>query len=116
MSNQIELFAASAPLAIPGASYITEFVSPSEEQMLIAHIDAGTWSHEFARRRQHFGMDYAKPNAATPTSLPQWINAVAERIVAVRLFSTMPSQALVNEYFPGQGISAHKDYAPFEAV
>jgi alkylated DNA repair dioxygenase AlkB len=28
----------------------------------------------------------------------------------------MPAQALVNEYQPGQGISAHKDYEPFEQV
>ena len=28
----------------------------------------------------------------------------------------MPVQALVNEYEPGQGISAHKDYEPFEEV
>jgi alkylated DNA repair dioxygenase AlkB len=28
----------------------------------------------------------------------------------------MPAQALVNEYEPGQGIAAHKDYAPFDEV
>jgi alkylated DNA repair dioxygenase AlkB len=114
-NNQIDLFT-SVPLDIPGASYVPEFVSLSEEQDLITHIDAGSWSHEFARRRQHFGMDYAKPNSTTPTPLPHWINAVAERIVAARLFSKMPSQALVNEYLPGQGISAHKDYPPFDEV
>ena len=28
----------------------------------------------------------------------------------------MPVQALVNEYLPGQGIGAHKDYQPFDEV
>ena len=48
--------------------------------------------------------------------MPSWIEIIARRIVSAGLFSRMPVQALVNEYQPGQGISAHKDYEPFDEV
>ena len=57
----------------------------------------------------------------TPTSMHRclslrWIDAIARRIVEQKLFACMPVQALVNEYLPGQGISAHRDYEPFDEV
>ena len=116
MSDPTDFFAAPDSLDIPGATYLTGFITSEEEQDFIRKIDAGQWSHEFARRRQHFGMDYSKPNSSPPSPLPDWIESVGQRIVAAGLFARMPAQALVNEYLPGQGISAHKDYPPFDQV
>ena len=44
--------------------------------------------------------------------LPSWIEAVAQRLHNEQLFIDVLDQAIVNEYFPGQGISAHVDCVP----
>src|SRR5213595_247432 len=116
MRNQIELFEEAEVIEIPGATYVREFVSVEEEREQISQIEKGTWTHEFARRRQHYGIAYGKQDRTSPMPLPPWIEKIAHRIVAAGLFSSMPTQALVNEYQPGQGISAHKDYQPFDEV
>ena len=116
MRNQIELFQQRETIEIPGATYVPEFISAEEECDLLRHIERGTWTHEFARRRQHYGIAYGKQDFTKPTPLPPWIEEIARRIVTAGLFSRMPTQALVNEYTPGQGISAHKDYEPFDEV
>jgi alkylated DNA repair dioxygenase AlkB len=116
MRNQLRLFQESETLDIPGATYVPEFISLEEERELISQIERGTWTHEFARRRQHYGMSYGKQDGTKPGPLPLWIETIARRIVSAGLFSAMPGQALVNEYQPGQGISAHKDYEPFDQV
>jgi alkylated DNA repair dioxygenase AlkB len=95
---------------------VPEFVSDGEERDLLSEIERGTWTHEFSRRRQHYGIGYEKPDWTKPAPLPPWIDTIARRIVGAGLFSKMPTQALVNEYEPGQGISAHKDYEPFDEV
>ena len=103
-------------MEIPGATYVPDFISTQEEREFIAQIEQGNWSHEFARRRQHYGMSYGKYDSTQAFPLPAWIEKISRRIVNAGLFSAMPSQALVNEYMPGQGISAHKDYEPFDEV
>ncbi len=116
LSDQRELFQAPKSFEISGAVYVPDFVSVAVERDLISEIEKGTWTHEFARRRQHYGIGYEKPDWRNPTPLPPWIEAIARRVVSAGLFSKIPAQALVNEYQPGQGISAHKDYEPFDEV
>jgi alkylated DNA repair dioxygenase AlkB len=99
MRTQIELFPKSEEMEIPGATYLRDFVSLAEERELISHIEQGTWTHEFARRRQHYGIRRTGPGRTFP--LPAWIEMIARRIVKARLFRKMPVQALVNEYLPG---------------
>jgi hypothetical protein len=115
MGKQAELFEEKR-WEIPGAVYVPGFISTQEERELISQIESGTWTHEFARRRQHFGAGYGKQDGTEPGPLPSWIETIAQRIVKSGFFSKTPVQALVNEYQPGQGISAHKDYEPFEEV
>ena len=116
MHEHIKLFEEAQGLTIPGATYVPEFVSVDEEHDLISRIERGNWSHEFARRRQHYGSAYGQEGRTKPGPLPLWIEVIARRIVSAGLFTRMPVQALVNEYQPGQGISAHKDYEPFDEV
>jgi alkylated DNA repair dioxygenase AlkB len=116
MGEQMKFFKESGTLEIPGFRYVPEFVTAEEERELIRQIENGTWTHEFARRRQHYGIGYGKQDFTNPSPLPSWIPMIARRIVSAGLFSRMPVQALVNEYEPGQGISAHKDYEPFDEV
>ena len=115
MREQMKLFEATERVEIPGETYVPEFVSTHEERELIRQIERGTWTREFSRRRQHYGVGYGKEETQ-PSPLPPWIELIARRIVSAGLFSRMPVQALVNEYQPRQGISAHKDYEPFDEV
>jgi alkylated DNA repair dioxygenase AlkB len=44
--------------------------------------------------------------------LPDWLAPLATRLHREGLFSEIPDQAIINEYLPGQGISAHVDCVP----
>jgi len=96
---------------IPGLAYVPEFVTREEERDILAQVDAGEWDHEYSRRRQQFGYryDYKSEHLTYIGPLPDWLQELAERIARVSYFESTPDQALVNEYFPGQGIAAHVD-------
>src|SRR5205809_1078669 len=96
MSQQIVLFEQPRP-TIGGLTYVPDFIAATEEAALVEDIEAGHWTHEFARRRQHYGMDYAKANSAEAVPLPEWIEVIAQKIVARGLFAQMPAHALVFE-------------------
>ncbi|MEY2408336.1 MAG: hypothetical protein QOF48_1006 [Verrucomicrobiota bacterium] len=116
MNDQLHLLNTAPSIPIPGFTYLPEFITIAEEEALLRHIEAGVWSHEFARRRQHYGMDYSNASSHPAVPLPAWIDSIARRIVAQGFFEKMPVHGLVNEYEPGQGISAHRDYKPFDQV
>jgi alkylated DNA repair dioxygenase AlkB len=45
-------------------------------------------------------------------TLPTFASEVAQRLIDLNLLIEMPDQMIVNEYLPGQGISAHVDCEP----
>lgn len=66
---------------------------------------------------QHHGCRYDyRARRATPEDrigpLPGVLAALAERLAADGTFAAPPDQVIVNEYLPGQGISAHVDCRP----
>ena len=95
---------------VPGLQYTADWITGDEEHALLAAIDAGEWSAELRRRVQHYGSRYdytsraVAPAAATP--LPGWALGLGRRL------AFEPDQVIVNEYLPGQGISAHTDCVP----
>lgn len=96
---------------IPGLTYIPDFITPDEESALIDNIDRQPWLTDLKRRVQHYGYKYDyKARAVTDDAylgtLPEWIDPVAQKL------PFKPDQAIVNEYLPGQGISAHVDCVP----
>ena len=101
----------------PGVIYFADFLSPEEENAVKARLDAGEWTNTLKRRVQHFGYLYDY-TARTVTAdaylgkLPEWLEKLAERLVASGYFLDLPDQVIANEYFPGQGISAHIDCVP----
>ena len=101
----------------PGVAYISDVLSREEEQAINDRLDAGEWSNTLKRRVQHFGYLYDY-RARTVTAdaylgeLPAWLETVAERLVTGGYFTDLPDQVIANEYFPGQGISAHVDCVP----
>jgi alkylated DNA repair dioxygenase AlkB len=95
---------------VPGLLYTPDWVTADEERALLAAIDAAEWSTQLRRRVQHYGMRYdytARAVAAGDrTPLPAWSGPLAARL------DFEPDQVIVNEYEPGQGISAHTDCVP----
>lgn len=97
--------------AITGLSYVPDFVTRHEESALIASIDAQPWLNDLKRRVQHYGYKYdykarAMTNDAYLGPLPDLLKPVAQKL------PFKPDQVIVNEYQPGQGISAHIDCVP----
>lgn len=96
---------------IHGLQYSPDFISVDEEQALMKAIDGQPWLNDLKRRVQHYGYKYDyKARAVTADSylgpLPNWIIPVTQKL------PFKPDQAIVNEYLPGQGISAHVDCVP----
>ena len=96
-------------MLIPSLEYLLDFISAAEERALIETIDRQPWLNDLKRRVQHYGYKYDyKARAVEPDSylgpLPDWL--------ATQNLPFKPDQAIVNEYLPGQGISAHVDCVP----
>jgi alkylated DNA repair dioxygenase AlkB len=101
----------------PDVTYFADFLSLEDENAIKARLDAGEWSNTLKRRVQHFGYlyDYTARTVTTDAylgKLPEWLEVLAERLVASGYFRDLPDQVIANEYFPGQGISAHVDCVP----
>ncbi|MFI0445850.1 alpha-ketoglutarate-dependent dioxygenase AlkB [Actinomadura sp. 6N118] len=105
--------------SVPGLHYIADWISPDVGDPLLADIDVEPWSTQLKRRVQHYGhrYDYGRRSvaAASPTiapPLPDWAQKMAARLVSEGLMDREADQVIINEYQPGQGISAHVDCIP----
>lgn len=96
---------------LPGLRYLPAYIAEAEERVLAAAIDAMPWDTEWQRRRQPYGAGYGRKGTAPP--IPDWGRRLADRLLADGVTAEPFDQMLVNEYLPGQGISLHRDYAPF---
>ena len=111
---------------VPGLAYLPDWMAPEACRALLAQIDAAPWSAKLRRRVQHYGHRYdygrrsvAKVVAAEDTQatapappLPGWARELAARLAAEGFLDQQADQVIVNEYQPGQGISAHVDRVP----
>ena len=102
---------------IEGLSYFPDFISEDIENYLLDAIDRNTWSNELKRRVQHYGYRYDyKARAVSPASylgpLPVWLDEFITGNLSSSIMRERPDQVIVNEYLPGQGISAHIDCIP----
>ncbi len=103
--------------SISGLTYIPDFISAQEQDFLLSHIDHQPWMTDLKRRVQHYGYKYdykarAIDNDAYLGRLPDWLSSISKKLHNNHIFPSDPDQAIVNEYFPGQGISAHIDCVP----
>jgi alkylated DNA repair dioxygenase AlkB len=124
MSPQLELFQEPLPtddqnvaFAINGLIYSPELLSRDEQVAILSEVDGLPWSTQLKRRVQHYGYQYDyKARRVDPSmylgSLPPFAIRVAEQLRARGLVSELPDQLIVNEYLPGQGITAHVDCEP----
>jgi alkylated DNA repair dioxygenase AlkB len=98
---------------VPGLTYLPDYIDPATHDRLVEAIDAQPWLTRLKRRVQHYGWIYDyKARAVDPAQylgpLPDWAAGLATRL-REGFFPDGPDQLIVNEYEPGQGISAHVD-------
>ncbi|MEE2565220.1 alpha-ketoglutarate-dependent dioxygenase AlkB [Hyphobacterium marinum] len=101
----------------PGARFIPHFVTETVAARLLAAIDGNSWQSDLKRRVQHYGWRYDYRARAIDRSmrlgpLPDWLLPLAASVCRAGGFDREPDQVIVNEYLPGQGISAHIDCKP----
>ncbi|MCP2335703.1 alpha-ketoglutarate-dependent dioxygenase AlkB [Actinomadura rupiterrae] len=102
---------------IPGLLCLPDWLDEDDRQDLMAEIDAAPWSSPLKRRVQHYGhrYDYGSRGVAADAPappLPGWALKLARDLHEEGYFENEPDQVIVNEYEPGQGISAHVDCVP----
>ena len=100
-----------------GAVLVHDVLTAEECERVVAEIDRGEWSSEIGRRVQHYGYRYAygAMTAAQPAPpFPGWARELAARVEPH--FESAPTQCIINEYLPGQGIGMHADAKAFGPV
>ena len=102
---------------ISGLTYIPDFITSTEHDFLLSQMDQQTWLTDIRRRVQHYGYKYdykarTIDHNAYLGSLPDWLSSVSNKLLNDGIFPLGPDQVIVNEYLPGQGISAHIDCVP----
>lgn len=99
----------SVHLEIKGLTYCPVFLTPQEQETVLASVDARPWQNDLKRRVQHYGYRYDYKARRIDLSmhigeLPGFAVPVAQRLVHDGLMTQIPDQLIVNEYEPGQGI------------
>lgn len=103
------------PPVIAGLHYFPAFLDDQQQRDAIRHIDESPWLADLERRVQHYGWRYDYRARTVDRSmrigpLPDWLAQIAKALHSITgLFETLPNQAIVNEYEPGQGIAMHVD-------
>lgn len=105
---------AQAPL-IEGMVLVPDFLS--EPSDVLQAVDGMPWMYDLSRRVQHYGWKYDYRSHIVRKDaylgpLPSFLAAIAGQLYFDGLMRSLPDQAIVNEYVPGQGISAHVDCEP----
>jgi alkylated DNA repair dioxygenase AlkB len=108
---------AAVVASIEGLRYVPGYVRPRDAEILLAAVDAAPWMTDMRRRVQHYGWRYDYTRRTIDPSmylgpLPPWAADLAEWLHINDYVEAVPDQVIVNEYEPGQGISAHVDCVP----
>lgn len=101
-------------VAVPGLTLRENVISPGDEAAFLAEIDSLPWQDDLRRRVQHYGYRYDyKARAITSDMklgpMPLCLGVLTRAVHLPAGFERVPDQLIVNEYEPGQGISAHID-------
>jgi DNA oxidative demethylase len=113
VGTQGNLFGA-ANAQVDGLLLLSEAVTPAEEEVLAAHIDAAPLTpFQFGQRlTTHFGSGYdsSRGRIAPAPPLPDWLIALRARLAPLTgLEPNALVQALLLRYNPGAGIGWHRD-------
>lgn len=116
--------------AVPGLYLHLNFVSPSEEQQILAFLNDPsrcTWRTDLSRRTMHFGGTYclmpkkgepssqAKPEVLEAPEMPHELCWLIQRFIDTGIYQPdkKPQFCIVNEYTGSHGISAHTENFQF---
>lgn len=102
---------------IPGLSYVADYITEEAETWLLEKVDDGLWLDDLKRRVQHYGFKYDYRKRKVDMSmhvgqLPYWLERLSQKLHRDGYMPEIADQVIVNEYLPGQGISAHIDCEP----
>lgn len=100
-------------LGVSGLLLSKDFITPKEEQSLIAAIDKGPWNTSLSRRTQHYGFEYNYQNKDAKKEappIPEYCTYLMDKLMEQGILKQRPDQMIVNEYRPGQGIAPHVDH------
>ncbi|MCG8352597.1 MAG: alpha-ketoglutarate-dependent dioxygenase AlkB [Chloroflexales bacterium] len=105
------------PAAIPGLTYVPDYIAPDAATVLLQQIDQQPWDATLRRRVQHYGYRYdyqarTVTSALRAAAFPPWLQNLACRLHQEGFATALPDQGIVNEYLPGQGIAKHIDCIP----
>lgn len=103
---------------LPGLAIVKDWIDEDDEGFLLSSVDEEQWSDDFKRRVQQYGFGYGEELSrfevpAWVADIPPWAVELGERLVAEGWLPRFPENVVVNDYAPGVGIGAHRDYAPF---
>ncbi|MFO0937584.1 MAG: alpha-ketoglutarate-dependent dioxygenase AlkB [Gemmataceae bacterium] len=107
----------SATVLPEGLYYEPDFLIASDQTDLLAMIDDREWNRELKRRVQHYGYRYDYKARRVDRSmrlgvLPEFTHGILSKLLAHAVVGCAFDQLIINEYLPGQGISAHIDCEP----
>jgi len=117
LNQQLFVMQPAVKTAVPGLTYVREFLPPQEHDELLVAIDDQPWISDLQRRVQHYGYRYDYKAHRIDASmrvgpLPAWAVRLACRLYDQGITPRIPDQLIVNEYRPGQGIARHVDCLP----
>jgi alkylated DNA repair dioxygenase AlkB len=123
LPEQLSLFAGQSP-SPEGLQYAAEFISPTLERELIAHIAAlplqpfQFGQYEGKRRVASFGFryDYTLRRLQPAASIPEWLGPLIAEVEAFGGPTTEVRQVLCTEYDTGVGIGWHRDKPHFDRI
>ncbi|KAI7728668.1 hypothetical protein M8C21_009666 [Ambrosia artemisiifolia] len=102
--------------SVPTVFYIPDFISDSDQNLLLNHINAAPvskWKVLKNRRLQNWG-------GIVHEKVPPWLTKITEKISnESSMFPSAINHVLINEYLPNQGIMPHQDgpaYFPVVAI
>jgi len=110
------------PLDVSTLALQDEFLSPAEEQTLLAHIEAGiptghTRRHVKTRNViQRWGSSVPYPNDILSDTIPEHFQFLLDRLVAQNLVDHRPDSITLNQYLEKQVIKPHVDLPEGGAV
>jgi len=103
-----------------GLEVFEEFINEDKATDLLHFVGHQEWKTELTRRVIHYGARYdyggrvGAPGSAPP--IPQEIDWLVDRVRTIEGMGGGSMAVIVNEYLPGQGISAHIDHLGWGAV